>query len=136
MHPRFHTAFSALPATLQSALRPYLDVPDFPAMFTAEQAAAIRTGCGLDDDALAFALLPLAAACSLTPISHFHVGAIARGQSGNLYFGANMEFSGAPLQQTVHAEQCAVTHAAARRAGAGLGHRQLHAVRPLPSVYE
>ncbi len=111
MHPRFHTAFSALPATLQSALRPYLDAPDFPAMFTAEQAAAIRTGCGLDDDALAFALLPLAAACSLTPISHFHVGAIARGQSGNLYFGANMEFSGAPLQQTVHAEQCAVTHA-------------------------
>ena len=111
MHPRFHTAFSALPATLQSALQPYLDAPDFPAMFTAEQAAAIRTGCGLDDDALAFALLPLAAACSLTPISHFHVGAIARGQSGNLYFGANMEFSGAPLQQTVHAEQCAVTHA-------------------------
>lgn len=111
MHPRFHTAFSALPATLQSALLPYLDAPDFPAMFTAEQAAAIRTGCGLDDDALAFALLPLAAACSLTPISHFHVGAIARGQSGNLYFGANMEFSGAPLQQTVHAEQCAVTHA-------------------------
>ncbi|MGP1168270.1 hypothetical protein, partial [Serratia sp. CY39337] len=29
------------------------------------------------------------------------VGAIARGQSGNLYFGANMEFSGAPLQQTI-----------------------------------
>ena len=111
MHPRFHTAFSALPATLQSALQPYLDAPDFPAMFTAEQAAAIRTGCGLDDDALAFALLPLAAACSLTPISHFHVGAIARGQSGNLYFGANMEFSGAPLQQSVHAEQSAVTHA-------------------------
>jgi hypothetical protein len=32
MHPRFHTAFSALPATLQSALRPYLGAPDFPAM--------------------------------------------------------------------------------------------------------
>ncbi|WP_404936752.1 cytidine deaminase, partial [Pseudomonas aeruginosa] len=36
---------------------------------------------------------------------------MARGESGNLYFGANMEFSGAPLQQTVHAEQSAVTHA-------------------------
>ncbi|CAI0885535.1 Cytidine deaminase [Serratia entomophila] len=111
MHPRFHTAFSELSATLQSAVLPYLDAPDFPAMFTAEQAEAIRQHSGLDDDALAFALLPLAAACSLTPISHFHVGAIARGQSGNLYFGANMEFSGAPMQQTVHAEQCAVTHA-------------------------
>lgn len=111
MHPRFHTAFGELSATLQSVLLPYFDAPDFPAMFKAEQVDAIKQRCGLDDDALAFALLPLAAACSLTPISHFHVGAIARGQSGNLYFGANMEFSGAPLQQTIHAEQCAVTHA-------------------------
>ncbi|MDT3251292.1 cytidine deaminase [Serratia sp. root2] len=111
MHPRFHTAFGELSATLQSVLLPYFDAPDFPAMFKAEQVDAIKQRCGLDDDALAFALLPLAAACSLTPISHFHVGAIARGQSGNLYFGANMEFSGAPMQQTIHAEQCAVTHA-------------------------
>lgn len=111
MHPRFQTAFGELPATLQSALLPYIDAPDFPAMFKTEQVDAIKQRCGLDDDALAFALLPLAAACSLAPISRFYVGAIARGQSGNLYFGANMEFSGAPMQQTIHAEQCAVTHA-------------------------
>ncbi|CAI0895440.1 MAG: cytidine deaminase [Serratia proteamaculans] len=111
MHPRFQTAFGELPATLQSALLSYMDAPDFPAMFKAEQVEAIKQRCGLDDDALAFALLPLAAACSLAPISQFYVGAIARGQSGNLYFGANMEFSGAPMQQTIHAEQCAVTHA-------------------------
>ncbi|HEJ8088448.1 TPA: cytidine deaminase [Serratia liquefaciens] len=111
MHPRFQTAFAELPATLQSTLLPYFDAPDFPAMLKAEQVDAIKQRCGLDDDALAFALLPLAAACSLAPISQFYVGAIARGQSGNLYFGANMEFSGAPMQQTIHAEQCAVTHA-------------------------
>ncbi|SMB29295.1 cytidine/deoxycytidine deaminase [Serratia proteamaculans] len=111
MHPRFQTAFGELPATLQSALLSYMDAPDFPAMLKAEQVEAIKQRCGLDDDALAFALLPLAAACSLAPISQFYVGAIARGQSGNLYFGANMEFSGAPMQQTIHAEQCAVTHA-------------------------
>ncbi len=111
MHPRFQTAFAELPATLQSALLPYFDAPDFPAMLKAEQVDAIKQRCGLDDDALAFALLQLAAACSLAPISQFYVGAIARGQSGNLYFGANMEFSGAPMQQTIHAEQCAVTHA-------------------------
>ena len=111
MHPRFQTAFAELPGTLQSALLPYFDAPDFPAMLKAEQVDAIKQRCGLDDDALAFALLPLAAACSLAPISQFYVGAIARGQSGNLYFGANMEFSGAPMQQTIHAEQCAVTHA-------------------------
>jgi cytidine deaminase len=111
MHPRFQTAFGELPAPLQSALQSYIDAPDFPAMLKAEQVDAIKQRCGLDDDALAFALLPLAAACSLAPISQFYVGAIARGQSGNLYFGANMEFSGAPMQQTIHAEQCAVTHA-------------------------
>jgi len=111
MHPRFQTAFGELPATLQSALLSYMDAPGFPAMFKAEQVEAIKQRCGLDDDALAFALLPLAAACSLAPISQFYVGAIARGQSGNLYFGANMEFSGAPMQQTIHAAQWAVTHA-------------------------
>jgi len=111
MHSRFLDAFSTLPATLQTALEPLLSRDDFPAMLTADQVANVKAQTGLDDDALAFTLLPLAAACSLTPISHFHVGAVARGVSGNLYFGANMEFSGASMQQTVHAEQSAVTHA-------------------------
>ncbi|WP_145539644.1 cytidine deaminase [Yersinia kristensenii] len=111
MQARFHDAWATLPASLQSALEPILSANDFPAMLTAEQVETVKSISGLDDDALAFALLPLAAACALTPISHFKVGAIARGTSGNLYFGANMEFSGTPLQQTIHAEQCAVTHA-------------------------
>lgn len=111
MQARFHAPWAELPAALQSALEPILSANDFPAMLTAEQVKTVKEISGLDDDALAFALLPLAAACALTPISHFMVGAIARGKSGNLYFGANMEFSGAPLQQTIHAEQCAVTHA-------------------------
>ena len=111
MHSRFLDAFATLPATLQTALEPLLSRDDFPAMLTADQVANVKAQTGLDDDALAFTLLLLAAACSLTPISHFHVGAVARGISGNLYFGANMEFSGASMQQTVHAEQSAVTHA-------------------------
>lgn len=111
MHARFHTAFAALPENLSSALEPFLRHDDFPAMLTAADVAQVKQATGLDDDALAFALLPLAAACSVTPISHFNVGAVARGISGNLYFGANMEFAGAPMQQTVHAEQSAVTHA-------------------------
>ena len=69
---------------------------------------------GLNEDALALALLPLAAACAVTPLSKFNVGAVARGQSGYWYFGANMEFAGATMQQTVHAEQSAVTHARLR----------------------
>ncbi|PVY85701.1 hypothetical protein C7427_103250 [Pantoea ananatis] len=37
MHPRFHSAFEVLPATLQTALRPVLSEPGFDAMLQADQ---------------------------------------------------------------------------------------------------
>lgn len=111
MHPRFENAFQQLPASLQAAIGPLIDKPDFAAMLTADDVNAVCEASQLDADALAFALLPLAAACAQTPISNFQVGAIAQGLSGNFYFGANMEFSAVQLQQTVHAEQSAVSHA-------------------------
>lgn len=54
----------------------------------------LKQAAGLDEDALAFALLPPAAACARADLSHFNVGAIARGVSGTWYFGGNMEFPG------------------------------------------
>ncbi|ELE0785505.1 cytidine deaminase [Salmonella enterica] len=111
MHPRFQTAFAQLADNLQSALAPILADHHFPAMLAAEQVSTLKNATGLDEDALAFALLPLAAACARTDLSHFNVGAIVRGVSGNWYFGANMEFLGATMQQTVHAEQSAISHA-------------------------
>nr|WP_154927624.1 cytidine deaminase [Pantoea agglomerans] len=111
MQSRFLSAFEALPSTLQTALAPLLDDPDFEARLSASQVAALQQQTQMDADTLALALLPLAAACAVATISHFNVGAIARGVSGAWYFGANMEFIGAPLQQTVHAEQSAITHA-------------------------
>ena len=111
MHSRFHAAFASLAADLQSALAPVLADEHFPALLTAEQVAMLKNATRLDEDALAFALLPLAAACARTPVSHFNVGAIARGVSGTWYFGGNMEFIGATMQQTVHAEQSAISHA-------------------------
>ena len=111
MHPRFQTAFAQLADNLQSALAPVLADAHFPAMLTAEQVSLLKRESGLDEDALAFALLPLAAACARTPLSNFNVGAISRGISGNWYFGGNMEFLGATMQQTVHAEQSAISHA-------------------------
>ncbi len=111
MRSRFHAAFAQLPASLQAALQPLLTDDHFPAMFSAQEVEALERQTGLDDDALAFALLPLAASCARTDLSHFNVGAVARGISGNLYFGANMEFAGTTMQQTVHAEQSAITHA-------------------------
>jgi cytidine deaminase len=57
------------------------------------------------------ALLPNAAAFAKPPISNFRVGAIARGTSGKLYYGTNVEFAGEALSFTVHAEQSAVVNA-------------------------
>lgn len=94
MHPRFQTAFAQLADNLQSATAPVLADSHFPAMLTAEQVSLLKRESGLDEDALAFALLPLAAACARTPLSNFNVGAISRGISGNWYFGGNMEFPG------------------------------------------
>jgi cytidine deaminase len=56
-------------------------------------------------------LLPQAAAFARPPISNFRVGAVARGTSGKLYFGTNVEFAGEALPFTVHAEQSAVVNA-------------------------
>jgi cytidine deaminase len=44
-------------------------------------------------------------------VSNFKVGAIARGKSGALYFGTNVEFAGEALSFTVHAEQSAIVNA-------------------------
>ena len=60
---------------------------------------------------LSLQLLPIAACYATTPISHFNVGAIVTGMSDNFYFGANQEFCQTDIQQTIHAEQSAISHA-------------------------
>ncbi|OOF58892.1 cytidine deaminase [Rodentibacter myodis] len=60
---------------------------------------------------LALHLLPVAACYSHTAISHFNVGAIAIGEMGDFYFGANQEFAETAIHQTIHAEQSAISHA-------------------------
>lgn len=66
---------------------------------------------GQDVLSLMPALLPWAASYADPPISHFVVGAVALGASGALYAGGNLEFPGASLSASVHAEQAAVTNA-------------------------
>jgi len=44
-------------------------------------------------------------------VSGFRVGAAVRGTSGTIYLGANIEFRGESLGQTVHAEQAALSNA-------------------------
>lgn len=111
MQPRFQSALAQLGPELQAAISPMIADAHFPALLSAGQVSALMAASGLDEDALAFSLLPLAAACAQTGLSHFNVGAIARGASGSWYFGANMEFPGTTMQQTIHAEQSAISHA-------------------------
>ncbi|WP_309266601.1 cytidine deaminase [Aeromonas salmonicida] len=114
MHPRFAKPLDTLPAPLKAALLPMLDPEqggEFNARFTPAQVATLKAATGLEDRALRLALLPLAAACSVAPISKFFVGAIACGLSGTWYFGANMEFAGQGLFHSVHAEQSAISNA-------------------------
>ena len=44
-------------------------------------------------------------------VSGYRVGAAVRGTSGAVYLGANLEFPGVSLSQTVHAEQAALANA-------------------------
>lgn len=122
MSLRFDAVLPTLPAVLLPLLRPLLADEHFPALLSRETVAGLCAAGNMDERALALTLLPLAAACAATPLSHFNVGAIAHGISGTLYFGANLEFPGATLQQTVHAEQSAITHAWMR------GERALRAI--------
>jgi cytidine deaminase len=57
-------------------------------------------------EALMLALLPQAQALARPEISGFRVGAVGREEaSGALILGGNVEFRGAPMADTIHAEQ-------------------------------
>ena len=89
----------------------FLSARDFHGFLTVSEVAQLFQKEGYSRIELALKLLPMAACYSHTPISHFNVGAIAIGASGNFYFGANQEFANAAMAQTIHAEQSAISHA-------------------------
>jgi cytidine deaminase len=83
----------------------------FRGVILAENAQMMATSLKQPIEELMVRLLPLASLYAHPPISKFKVGAVSRGESGNLYLGANMEFIGQALSMSVHAEQSAVTNA-------------------------
>ncbi|MGF1747791.1 cytidine deaminase [Vibrio cionasavignyae] len=111
MTDRFDSMLAEAPEAISRYLKPIVTHKNFDATLTPAQFDELLSVSGLTDNELRVVLLPFAAAYSYAPISDFYVGAIVRGLSGKLYFGANMEFLGAQLGQTVHAEQSAISHA-------------------------
>ena len=111
MNEKLLIALNELPENIAIYIKPILEDKHFFATISAPQFTQLIKQTGLTDKQLRLALLPLAASYSISPISRFCVGAIARGLSGKLYFGANIEFLNVPLGQSVHAEQSAISHA-------------------------
>ena len=87
--------------------------PAFPGFLIAEEVKALVGTLRISVEELMEKLLPQAASRAVTPVSNFSVGAVCRGESGNLYFGANIEFPGEALYSTIHAEQAAIANALA-----------------------
>ena len=111
MNARFEHALNSVQPTVADYMEPLVFSDPFDGTVSPLQFSELQSLSDLKDSQLRVALLPFAAAYAYVPISEFKVGAITRGLSGRLYFGANMEFTGVQLGQTVHAEQCAISHA-------------------------
>jgi cytidine deaminase len=110
MQNRFINSITQLPKPLASALIPLLN-EQFCGHIDANQVAELKIASGLSEQDLFLALLPVAAALANPSISEFYVGAIAKGGSGDIYMGANLELPGEALFHSVHAEQSAISHA-------------------------
>jgi len=82
-----------------------------PTLISRHDAEEISKETRLQTARLMMELLPVAQLFSVSPISNFKVGAVARGLSGNLYFGSNMEFVGEALSFCTHGEQSATVNA-------------------------
>ena len=93
---------------LSNVILSALEEQEWKGFLPAEKVRSICDEFKLTPVQLGLALLPVAACYSHTPISEFHVGAIAIGESGDFYFGANQEFQGSSMAQTIHAEQSAI----------------------------
>ncbi len=97
---------------VRDTLSPLLEDPlRFAGVVPADVVDRLLKQSGQSIEDLMRALLPLAAVYARPPISDFKVGAVARGRSGSLFLGANLEFPLHALNQTVHAEQSAVNNA-------------------------
>ena len=86
-------------------------------MLSVENCQAAMESMRISAETLMQRLLPMAKLYSATTISKFQVGAVAQARMSDnvrdvaLFLGANIEFPGQALTQTIHAEQSAIINA-------------------------
>ncbi len=86
-------------------------IPSNPFVISAERVNEMVPMSGLEVEELLIELIPIAKRFARSPISNYQVGVAALGKSGNIYLGVNLEFSGQPLNATVHGEQFLIVNA-------------------------
>ena len=101
-----------------SPLREYLkSVPHNSGKLDSEHCKSVMEKQGFSVEDLMVRMLPVAQLYARVPISNFKVGAVAKARLSEgseeftLFMGANIEFAGLALTQTIHAEQAAVMNA-------------------------
>lgn len=105
-------ALDTLPDAGRETMRGFVLDAAFHGFLTAAQGQQLASKLSCTIPELMVKLVPFAAKYAVTPVSHFDVGAVAQGKdTGNLYYGANMEFSGEALSFCVHGEQAATNNA-------------------------
>ena len=105
---------SAELATFPAPGRPILGEvlgADFRGVIAAPNVEALAEAIGGSVADLLRLLVRFAQCYAVPPVSDFRVGVVSQGESGSVYFGANMEYVGAALSFTVHGEQSATTNA-------------------------
>ncbi len=112
------TQFYRLLETMPDPLRDCLpSIPQNMGMLDSRHCKAVIQTAGMSPESLMVKLLPVARLYARVPISHFSVGAVAKARLSDgsdefaLFLGANTEFAGQALVQTIHAEQAAVVNA-------------------------
>lgn len=107
-------AESELPNLVRNQLTELVLDDSFAGLIRADDAGTLAATLQSDVYTLMLKLVPIAKTYAYPPISQYFVGAVVLGNSGDLIFGANVEFSSLALNNTIHAEQAAVLHACQR----------------------
>ena len=111
---RFRQALVNFPPSVLEDIRGILENGS---MFPLDRCRNVMRALDISAENLMQRMLPVAKLYSLTEISNFQVGAVAKARMSEeendfaLFLGANIEFPAQSLAQTIHAEQSAVINA-------------------------